>query len=149
MSLKNDVVHAQQDAMKNKETEKLSILRMLSAAIKNAEIKKQSELTDDEVQDVIRIMVNQSKDALLDFEKGGRADLVKQNKSEIDFLSQYLPNQLSDEDIEQKVRQILKPLGTKESLNFGMAMGIIMKELKGQADGDKVRGLLNKYLEKE
>ena len=147
MSLKNDIATAQQEAMKSKESDKVSTLRLLSSSIKNEEIKKQSELGEEEIQNVIRTQVKQLKDALVDFENGGRDDLVRKYKAEIELLNQYLPAQLSDEEIEDRVGKILEPLGSKEEINFGSAMGVVMKELKGMADGERVRELIKKYLE--
>ena len=144
MSLKEDIILAQQAAMKSGEKEKLSILRMVTAAIKNAEIESGEELGDDKVQGVIKKQVKQLGDALKDFEKGGRDDLIKNTKSEIEMLSVYLPAELSDEELTTKVQAVIDGLG--EGVNMGQAMGAVMKELKGQADGGRVREVVEKLM---
>ena len=144
MSLKEDIILAQQTAMKSGEKEKLSILRMVTAAIKNAEIESGEELEDDKVQGVIKKQVKQLADALKDFEKGGREDLIKNTKSEIEMLSVYLPAELSDEELMSKVQTVIDGLG--EGANMGQAMGAVMKELKGQADGGRVREMVEKLI---
>ena len=146
MSLQDDIFLAQQEAMKKGDKEALSILRMANAAIKNAQIEKMGALTDEDVRGVIRRQVKQLQDALLDFERGGRADLVEKSKKEIALLSSYLPAQMSAEDVRAKVEEILETLGPKETLDAGKAMGVVMKELKGKADGNVVREIVNQML---
>lgn len=146
MSLKNDILAGLVVAMKERKTEEVSILRMVVSAIKNKEIEKQSGLSDDEVENVINHQVKQLKDALGDFERGSRDDLVKKTRFEIDFLSQYLPAQLSDEELKVKINKIIVSIDPKEEVNLGQAMGIVMKELKGQADGNSVRKIVTELL---
>ena len=132
--------------MKAGEAATVSILRMASAAIKNAEIDKQTELTDEEVQEVLRRQVKQLADALKDFERGGRQDLIEKTKAEIHLLSSYVPAQLSDEEMETRVAAIVASLGPKEQQNMGRAMGAVMKEMKGLADGNRVRDIVSQIL---
>lgn len=145
-SLKEQIKNEQIAALKNREEDKLSVLRFLNSAIKNAEIEKQKELSDAEVQEVIARQVNQSQDALKDFEKGGRADLVENTNREINLLKNYLPAQLSAEEAETAVKKILTDNGLLENKDVGKAIGLVMKELKGKADGNLVRQLVEKIL---
>lgn len=145
-SLKEQIKNEQIAALKNREEEKLSVLRFLNSAIKNAEIEKQKELSDAEVQEVIARQVKQFQDALKDFEKGGRADLVENTNREINLLKNYLPAQLSAEESETVVKKILTDNGLLENKDVGKAMGLVMKELKGKADGNLVRQLVEKIL---
>ena len=98
MSIKQNIQDAQKEAMKSKDSDKLSTLRQIWSAIKNAEIDSSGELSDEKVQEIIARQVKQLRDAMSDFEKGGREDLVEQNKKEIELLETYLPAQMSDED---------------------------------------------------
>jgi uncharacterized protein len=148
MSLKADIVLAQQEAMKVGKKDKLSILRMVSSDIKNQEIKKQTELDDEAVQVVIGRQVKQLQDALQDFERGQRVDLVTKTKKEIELLSSYLPAQMSDEDLTNKATAIIGALGNKADFNIGQAMGAVMKEVKGQADGNRVKAVVTAIIQK-
>lgn len=144
MSLRNDLIEAQKQAMKSGEADRLSVLRMLYAAIRNAEIDKKSELTDEEIHGVVGRQVKQLKDALVDFEKAGRQDLVEKNQYEISLLESYLPEQMSDEELQQIVNTILQSENISAD-QVGAAIGRVMKEVKGKADGSRVRECVNKY----
>lgn len=144
MSLRDDIVLAQQHAMKAGDKEKLSILRIVNSAIKNSEIESKEKLSDDAVQAVIKTTVKQLNDALKDFEKGGREDLTASTKKEIEILSEYLPAQLSDEELKTKIKEILVSAGLEEEKNIGKVMGVVMKELSGKADGSRVRQEISK-----
>lgn len=145
-SLREQIRQEQTEALKNREEVKLSVLRFLNSAIKNTEIEKRKELSDAEVQEVIARQVKQLQDALKDFEKGGRADLVENTNREISLLKNYLPAQLSPEEAERAVKKILTDNGLLENKDVGKAMGLAMKELKGKADGNLVRQLVEKIL---
>ena len=121
-------------------------MRIAHAAIKNVQIEKRAELSDAEVQEVIRRQVKQLQDALVDFTRGNRTDLVDQAKVEIAILSVYLPAQLSDAELESKVKTILDKLGNKAELKPGQVMGVVMKELKGEADGGRGKDFITKIL---
>lgn len=142
MSLRQTLQDAQKIAMKNGDKASLSTLRMLWSALRNTEIDKGSELSDEETQQLITRQVKQLKDALVEFEKGGRADLVEQTQQEITFLGQYLPEQLSDEELMNIVKTVVKNLAGEK--NTGALMGAIMKEVKGKADGNRVRQCVEK-----
>lgn len=136
MSLVQQISDAQKEAMKAKDAERLSTLRMLSSAIKNAQIDAGNELTDEQVQDVIRTQVKQLTDAEATFRDGGRDDLAAQNRQEIEVLQAYLPAQLPPEEVHARVAEILSG---KSDLAMGPAMGMVMAELKGQADGKVIQ----------
>lgn len=144
MSLRNTIQEAQKIAMKEGNKESLSTLRMLWSALRNTEIDKGSELNDEEVEQLITRQVKQLKDSFTDFEKGGRTDLMEQAQKEISFLSQYLPEQMSDDELLTLVKEVIaKNSGEK---NTGVIMGAVMKEAKGKADGKRVRECVIKVL---
>lgn len=145
MSLRSHIVEAQKDAMKNKESEKLSVLRLLYAAVRNLEIDKGSELQDDDVLGLIRQQVKQLSDASKEFEAGGRSDLVEKNQQEMLVLKQFLPAELSDEEITKVVQHILSQKDTT-TVNVGQLMSECMKELKGKADGSRIRIIVEQLL---
>lgn len=144
MSLRQRILDAQKQAMKEGDKASLSTLRMVWSALRNIEIDKGGELTDEEVQEVIARQVKQLKDAMTDFEKGGRSDLMEQTQVEIAYLSQYLPQQLTDEELEKVVQNIVSAHSGEK--NAGIIMGAVMKEVKGKADGKKVREFVEKIL---
>jgi len=144
MPLRTSIHDAQMAAMKEGDKQSLSTLRMLWSAIRNAEIDKGSELSDEEVEQLITRQVKQLKDSLTDFEKAGRTDLIEQCQGEIKFLSTYLPQQLSDDELEQVVKDVVsKSSGEK---NMGIIMGAVMKDVKGKADGKRVRECVEKMM---
>lgn len=144
--LREQILEAQKKAMKEKEAEKLSILRVLWATIKNEEIEKGQPLNNEQIQELVARQVKQLKDALVDFEKGNRTDLVEQTKKEIAVLTVYLPEQMSDVDLEQLIKNILLENNITDAKDSGKAMALIMPAVKGKTDGAKVRNIVNQIL---
>lgn len=144
--LREQILEAQKKAMKEKEAEKLSILRVLWATIKNEEIEKGQPLNNEQIQELVARQVKQLKDALVDFEKGNRTDLVEQTKKEIAVLTVYLPEQMSDVDLEQLIKNILLENNITNAKDSGKAMALIMPAVKGKTDGAKVRNIVNQIL---
>lgn len=143
MSLAQTIFSAQIEAMKAKKKEELEVLRMLVAAIKNAQIDAKEELDDQAVQGILKRHVKQLKDALGDFDQAGRTDLSAKTKQEIDIVSQFLPAELSDEELKAIVDNIVGTLSEEEKTNIGRVMGAVMKEVAGRADGTRVRDMVN------
>jgi uncharacterized protein YqeY len=143
MSLREQIQSAQITAMKERNEEKLSILRILWSAIRNAEIDKKENLTDVEIQEAVSRLVKQQKDALQDFTAGGRQDLADKAQKEITLLQAYLPQQLTDEELKEIVKKVISENNLTEA---GRAVGVIMKEVKGRADGNKVKLLVEEIL---
>jgi len=146
MILREQICEAQKKAMKEKEAEKLSILRVLWATIKNEEIEKGQPLNNEQIQELVARQVKQLKDALVDFEKGNRTDLIEQTKKEIAVLTVYLPEQMSDVDLEQLIKNILLENNITDAKDSGKAMALIMPAVKGKTDGAKVRNIVNQIL---
>lgn len=135
-------------AQKNKEETKVSILRMLLAEIKNEEIalKKKEGLTDDEVLSVIQRNVKRHKDSIESFKKGKREDLVEKEEEELKILKNYLPEELSEEELEKIVSQKIEELKASGPSDFGKVMGAVMAEVKGRAEGKKVAQIVKEKL---
>lgn len=144
MSLREQLMDDQKTAMKAKDSETLSILRMVMAAVKNTEIDKGVVLDDAAIQDVIARQVKQLVDASKDFKAGGRDDLFEQNEKEIALLNRYLPAQLNDAELEEIVQKIIADLGTNSKQDFGKIMGAVTAQTKGKADGNRVRDIVNR-----
>lgn len=146
MSLKEQIMEAQKQAMKEKNAEVLSTIRMLTSAIKNEEIDSRTELTDEQVQQVVARQVKQLNDSIVDFQKGGREDLVTQAAKEVQLLTTFLPEQLSDAELQLIVKEVIEAAGATSAQDVGKVMGTVMQKVKGKADGQRVRAMVSTLL---
>lgn len=135
-------------SMKAKDEFKTSILRMVNSALKNKQIDLGRELTDEDVLAVIKTMVKQGKDALADFKSANREDLIEKQQKEIKYLETFLPEQMTDEALEELVKEAVQELGASDPSDMGKVMGLVMKNANGQADGNRVREIVQKHLAK-
>lgn len=149
MSLQDRLLADMKLAMKAGETGKLrlSVVRMVRAAVKNAEIDRHhATLSDEEVLEVINREVKQRRDAIGEFEKGGRQDLVDQYAAEIAVLTEYLPQQLSADDIRTLVREVIAATGASGAKDMGKVMGALTSRTRGRADGRLVSQIVREML---
>jgi uncharacterized protein YqeY len=135
-------------ALKSGDRIKTSVLRLLKSALKNKEIELQRPLTDDDCLSVISSQIKQRKDSIEQYEKAGRADLAANEKAELDILTQYLPDQLSQEGIIQLIKETIKETGAKGPKDMGIVMKALMPKIKGRADGKLVNRIVKEVLEK-
>lgn len=136
------------EAMKGKKVQTLSTLRMLLASLKNKAIDARRDLEDADVVAVVRSDMKKIEDALETFISGERQDLADKAREELEILKGYLPPEMTDEDLEKAVRKVIDELAIGDVSGMGKAMGKVMQELKGQVDGNRVRAMLAKLLEK-
>jgi uncharacterized protein len=141
--LLDDLKTEMKEAMKAKESEKLQTIRGVLAAVQAKQIDTPEQMTDEDIVKVIATMSKQLKDAKKDFETGGREDLVESTNNELKILEKFLPKQLDDEKITEIAKSVIEKVGTE---NFGMLMGSVMKEVAGQADGNRVREIVQKLV---
>jgi len=146
MTLSERITADMKEAMKQKMNATLSTLRLLRSAIKNKEIDVQHELSDEEIEDVVKSQVKQLKDSVVSFEQGGRMDLVESVKTEINVLDAYLPAQMSDEVLESIVKEAVTLCGAQGKKDTGKAMGAAMKAVAGKADGTRVKIIVERLL---
>ena len=135
--------------MKSGDAEKRDTLRMIGSMIKNAEIekgKKESGLNDEEVVEVLARAVKQRKDSAEQYKAGNRPDLAEKEEKEIEIISTYLPEQMSEEEIAQAVKEVIGGLNLEGKADIGKVMGPVMGKLKGKADGNLVREIVQKEL---
>jgi uncharacterized protein YqeY len=132
-------------ALKAGEKKRLSTIRMLLASVKNEAIEKRRELDETEIVAVVQREIKQRRNAIEEFAKGKRDDLVTEAKEEIAFLEAYLPRQLSDEELEKLVRGVVDELKATAK-EFGKVMGKLMPQVKGKAEGDRVQAMVKKIL---
>ena len=121
-------------SMKKGEKEATTTLRMFSAEIKKEEIEKKEELTDEETISIIQKMIKQRKDSFSQFEQAGREELAEKEAREISILEQFLPEQLSEEEILQEVNQAIAESGAESMQDMGKVMGLLKNKLSGKAD---------------
>lgn len=144
LKLQTDLI----EAMKARDESKVSALRMLKAAVMKFEVAgvQKIEATDEEILKIMQKEVKQREDSIEQFEKGGRADLVEIEKKQMEVLKAYLPQQLSDEELQSKIQEVILEIGAKGPQEMGKVMGMAMKKVAGQADGNRVRSLVEKEL---
>lgn len=146
MSLKSQIESDFLTAYKNRDELKVSILRMLKSAIKNAEISAKGELSEADVVKILRREVKQREEAIAEFKKGGRSDLIDNNIKEIIVIDKYLPVQMGAAQIREVVAEAVAELNPSGITDFGRVIGLVMKKLDGQADGSVVADLIRKEL---
>lgn len=134
------------EAMKAGAKEKVSALRMLLSALKNRQIEKRRPLTDEEVAETVRSQIKQRKDSIEQFSQGGRQDLVDKETAEVAFLEVYLPRQLSREEIEKAVREVVEQTGAQGAKDMGKVMKALLPVLAGRADNKLVSELVKNAL---
>jgi uncharacterized protein YqeY len=146
MSLKIRLQDAQKDAMRAKEKARLSTLRMLSAAVKQQEIDERIELDDDQIIVIVTKMVKQRKDAAQQFEAAGRVDLMDKEIAEIPVLQEFLPQALSDEEINALIDAAIADSGATGPGDMGKVMGLLKPQIQGRADMGAVSGSVRNRL---
>lgn len=145
MSLKEKIQSDIKKAMIARRPLEVSVLRMLMAAILNKEKEKKIELEDQETLEVALSEAKKRKDSIEQYQKGNRQDLVDQEKEELEILNQYLPEQMSEEEIRKIVKEKVKEISASGPQETGKVMGAVMPQLKGKADG----GLVGKIVQEE
>lgn len=144
--LKERLLNELKTAMKEKNTNRKNVIQMVRAAILQVEKDKQIELSDDEIINIIAKESKKRRDSIPDYEKGGREDLVEQIKEEIEVLSEFLPEQLSTEEIEAKVSEIIAKVGATSMKDMGKVMKEAKAEIGASADGKAINEAVKKLL---
>ena len=134
------------EAMKSKNEQELSTLRLVRSALKNKQIDLGHAPTDDEAMVVLKTLQKQYQDALTDFEKAGRGDLAERQKSEIEVVKRYLPEAMSEAETEKIVKEAIAAIGATGGADIGKVMGAAMKAAEGRAEGNMVRTIAQKLL---
>jgi uncharacterized protein YqeY len=135
------------DAMRARDETRKSALRMLTAAVKNAEIAAGNALDDDGVVSVIQKQVKQRRESIVEFEKAGRDDLVAKERGEMDVLEVYLPQQATREEIEVAARRVVSETGATSARDIGKVMPVLVKQFAGRADGRAINEVVRSMLE--
>ncbi len=149
MSLQDRLTEDMKAAMKEKESGKkrLSVIRMVRSSLKNAEIDKKKELSEEEVIEVISREVKKRKDAMEEYVRAGRQDIADELQEEIEILMPYLPQQLSEEEIRSLVQHVIDEVQPAGPRDMGKVMSKLMPKTKGRADGKLVSQIVKEMLE--
>ena len=145
--LKEKIQKDLKEAMKSKNEVRVRTLRMVIAAIKNFEVEKMKDATDEEVLQVIQKEAKKRREAIEEYEKAGREDLVKSEKEELEVLMEYLPKQLSEDEIRSIALEVVKEVGASSLKDLGKVMKVIMPRVKGRTDGKVVNRIVREILE--
>ncbi|MEW6419208.1 MAG: GatB/YqeY domain-containing protein [Nitrospirota bacterium] len=134
-------------ALKTSNTLKVSVLRMAKAALKNKQIDKRGELTDDDIISVISTLSKQRRESIEQFSKGGREDLAEKERQELEILQSYLPEQLTAEELDRIIIEAIKESSPEGIKDIGKVMRLVMPRVKGAADGKIVNQRVKELLE--
>ena len=148
MGLKEQLMQDYKDAMKSADAVKKNTVNMVRAAIKQHEVDQRVTIEDDaEIVKIIKKQVKMRADALEDFAKAGRDDMVEAYKKEMDILKAYLPEEMGEEEIKAKVKEMAESLGIEADMkNMGKLMKSVMAELRDKADGSAVNKAVKEFL---
>lgn len=145
--LKEKLQQDVKDALKSGDGKKRTVLGMVMSAIKNKEIEKRSELNDDDVVAVIASEIKKRKDSVEQFEKGGRPELAEGEKKEIEMLMVYMPEQMSEEEIQNEIKKTIAETGIKDMKEMGKLIGAVMARVRGRASSQIVVKIVKQELE--
>ena len=147
MGLREQLREDLKAAMRAQDATRRGTIRMLEAAIKNAEIEKRGQaLEDPDILAILQRQLKQRRDSIEQFERGGRKDLADIERAEIEVIQAYLPEQLSEDDIEAAAKRIIDQTGATGPGDRGKVMGPLMQELRGKADGSAVNSVVSRLL---
>ncbi|MCY3559266.1 MAG: GatB/YqeY domain-containing protein [Chloroflexi bacterium] len=136
------------DAMRARDVMRRNTIRMLEAAIKNVEIEKRGQgLAEADILAILQRQVKQRRESIEQFRQGGREDLAEQEELEIGIIEHYLPAQLSRDEIEARARAVIEQVGAAGPGDRGKVMGMLMRELRGEADGSIVNAVVGELLD--
>lgn len=146
MSLKDKLMEEFKSSMRSKDTIRKNTVTMVRAAIKQREVDERKELSDEEVLEIISKQLKEKKMAIEEFRKGNRQDLVELTEAEMTILLEYLPKQLTIEEVEQVVRETIDEIGATSIKEIGIIMKAVMPKVKGKTDGNMINQAVRKIL---
>jgi uncharacterized protein YqeY len=146
-ALKDQIQDAMKTAMKSGDKERLAVIRLIMSAMKQVEVDERTELDDNRVLGILDKMVKQRRESISQFNAGGREDLAVREQAEIDVISDFLPQALSDDEIEAIINKAISDSGAASMKDMGKVMGIIKPQITGRADmgavSSKIKSLLS------
>lgn len=146
MSLKKKLMEDLKTSMRNKDTVRKNTITMVRAAIKQVEVDERVEIDDERILEIISKQLKERNNAIEDFKKGERQDLVDITKKEIEILLDYLPEQFTEEELEKIVAETIDEVDAKSMKDIGLVMKSVMPKVKGRADGNAVNKIVRSML---
>ena len=146
MAIKDKLKDDLKDAMVNKDTVRKNVVQLIKAGVLQVEKDKKITLDDEGVLDVIAKQLKQRRDSLPDYEKSGRDDLIAQLKREMELLMEYLPQQLTHDELVEIVKDAIAQTGASEIKDMGKIMAAVMPKTKGRADGKEINAIARELL---
>lgn len=150
MAIKDQIMADLKQAMKDKDQDRLRVLRSLKANLLDREISERKEgeasLSNEQTIEVLMKAAKQRKESIEQFEEGGRDDLVDSEKEELEIINEYLPEMLSEDEIREVAREKIEQMGAENMADMGKVMGAVMQELKGKAEGSLVSKVVKEEL---
>lgn len=144
--LKEKLLEDLKESMKDKNVTRKNVVQMVRAAVLQVEKDKQIEVNDEQIVEIIAKEAKKRKDSISDYEKSGRQDLLEQINEEIAILEEYLPEQLSSDQVEEKVKEIIQETGASSMKDMGMVMKLAKEKLGASADGKTINDAAKKLL---
>ncbi|HHV01735.1 MAG: GatB/YqeY domain-containing protein [Defluviitoga tunisiensis] len=132
--------------MKEKNTLALNTVRLVIAEIKNKEVEKNSEITDEEILQIIRKQIKMREDSIQQFRSANREDLAEKEAQELEILKNYLPEDLTDEELDKIIQETIKELNASSKKDFGRVIKEVIQKVQGRADNKKISELISKKL---
>jgi uncharacterized protein YqeY len=146
LAILDDLNSALKEAMKSRDEVRVSAIRMMKASLKNKEIEKMGNLSDEDVLQVLSTLAKQRRESIEQFSAAGRTELAEKESRELEIITAYLPKQLSPEELDEVIRSAISESGAKSAGDMGKLMKVLMPKVKGAADGkivnQRVRELL-------
>ncbi|MBN2167908.1 MAG: GatB/YqeY domain-containing protein [Actinobacteria bacterium] len=146
MEIEDKLVSDMKESMKSGEKLRLTTIRMILAGMKNERIAKGEDLSVDDVLTVLGREARKRREAIVEFEKAGREELVAKESEELKIIESYLPEQMSEEEVESVVREVISDVGASSRKDMGKVMGAVIPKVKGKADGRLVNETVMKFL---
>lgn len=147
MTLKEKLDQDLKEALKSKDEIRLSVIRMVKTGVKNKEVELIQALDDTQVMQVLSKLAKQAEESIEQFENGGRSDLADRERLQLKVIQAYLPQQMTEAEIQVHVEEAIRETGATNPKDFGKVMKVLMPKLTGRADGKVVSGLLQKLLQ--
>lgn len=144
--MREKILNDLKEAMKNKDKERLTVIRMIKGAMQMEELKLKRECNDDEIIGIIAKQIKTRKESVAEFTKAGREDLVEQTQKEIDLLTTYMPEQLSEEEVLKEIDKAFQEVNPSSMKDMGKLMGLLTPTLKGKTDMSMVSKIIREKL---
>lgn len=140
------LLSALKDAMKNKDTERRNVIRLIQSAIKQVEIDEQKELSDEDVMDILQKEAKKRRESIVELTEAGRADSAEVEQQELTIIEEFLPKRLTDDELRPIVQDAVNQVGATSMKEMGQIMQIVMPQIQGRADGRQVNTIVKELL---